>query len=305
MKLRKYMPGLFCKQRLIVALVLVLSIASASQAQAQEAQHDLYLVTAGISTYLNSPLNCAAKDAWDVGKLFQAQEGKLFRKVNVTPLFNFKAAGCAILNSVSNVRLNADKDSYVILYLSGHGGKDENGEYIYCAADMNLTWSQIQKVLQGMPGTVIVILDTCAAGTATGGDNLLVFCATEGDKSAFEEGDQNGNGYFTKALLEALGGSADANGDGTVTVGEVKNYIDARLNEISGGAQMETVLSPLGGLPDTLPLAVVAAASPSTRFGSINQRAFASRSCSLPPSPTDRWTGLVNCSNYRSEFWGF
>ena len=46
-----------------------------------------------------------------------------------------------------------------------------------------------------------------------------------------------GHGIFTHFLLEALGGAADLDGDGAVTVREVHLYLQRKVHERSGGAQ--------------------------------------------------------------------
>src|SRR5262249_30424266 len=94
----------FRKYYLHGLLALVLCLAAAGSAGAQEPKSSLFMVTAGISTYKDiNPLQCAAKDAWDMGHLYQDQEGKLFHRVSVTGLANFKATSGNILSAIANV----------------------------------------------------------------------------------------------------------------------------------------------------------------------------------------------------------
>jgi uncharacterized caspase-like protein len=51
------------------------------------------------------------------------------------------------------------------------------------------------------------------------------------------EGPAPGHGIFTHFFLEALGGAADLDGDGAVTVREVHLYLQRTVHERSGGAQ--------------------------------------------------------------------
>jgi len=46
-----------------------------------------------------------------------------------------------------------------------------------------------------------------------------------------------GHGIFTHFLLEALGGAADLDADGAVTVREVHLYLQRKVHERSNGAQ--------------------------------------------------------------------
>ena len=64
------------------------------------------------------------------------------------------------------------------------------------------------------------------------GSNMISITAAQGDQFASWDEDAK-HGLFTKHLLEALEGKADAkrygNRDGKVTVGEVKNYLDREM----------------------------------------------------------------------------
>ena len=61
---------------------------------------------------------------------------------------------------------------------------------------------------------------------------MISITAAQGDQFASWDEDAK-HGLFTKHLLEALEGKADAkrygNGDGKVTVGEIKNYLDREM----------------------------------------------------------------------------
>ena len=50
------------------------------------------------------------------------------------------------------------------------------------------------------------------------------------------------NGVFTHCILEALRDhKADKNGDGEVSVTELRDYVAERVQQITGGSQMPTV----------------------------------------------------------------
>ena len=87
------------------------------------------------------------------------------------------------------------------------------------------------------------------------------------------------HGVFTHALLEALDGKADANGDGIVTLAEVDAYVGARVAEL-GRPNLATkvvlgfkgvkvtpqtpTLSKPATIPSNMPMAVVAPAAPAS-----------------------------------------
>jgi hypothetical protein len=246
---------------LIAALALALCFGWAGVAHAQTGvKPNLHMVSVGISKYVDiAPLKCAHKDAMDMANLFQAQQGKQFGQVQVTQLIDNQATWANIKNALHGVASKVTADDYVIVYMAGHGGKGPNHpEYSYCAFDTNLGWSEIQQSLAQVPCKVIVILDTCQAGHASGGNNLVVFCGSLAHQGGGEDQSEFGNGYFTKTLIEALKGSADVNHDGIVTMQETEFFVAGKLTQMTGGQQSSTVL------PTALPVSNLALAQVGT-----------------------------------------
>jgi hypothetical protein len=64
-----------------------------------------------------------------------------------------------------------------------------------------------------------------------------------------------GNGLFTRCLIEGLDGAADANTDGLVGIDELKVFATAGVHERSGGRQRPTAPRIEGG--EDFPLARV------------------------------------------------
>jgi hypothetical protein len=258
----RYMTGSVRKFIVIAAVAVALGFGSTGWAQADGPKPALNLVSVGISKYTRmNPLMVAHKNSQDVARLFEAQQGKLFGQVQVTNLIDHQGTVANILAAVQQAKARATPDSYTIIYLAGHGGKANFPEYAYCAYDYNLNWSVLQTALRGTPGKVMVILDTCEAASATAGDGLVVFCGCLAHEGGQEDIFPTGNGYFTKVLLRALSGAADANGDGTVTLDEVNAYVSARLSQISNGTQHSQVYQPVT-VQGSLPLTQVAPTSP-------------------------------------------
>jgi uncharacterized caspase-like protein len=90
----------------------------------------------------------------------------------------------------------------------------------------------------------VVLLDTCRSGSfGLSGRSLgekgaidrlsrlsgRVVLAAAGDQRMALESPGNQRGIFTGALLEALAGKADANGDGQVGVREVADYVERQV----------------------------------------------------------------------------
>jgi uncharacterized caspase-like protein len=64
-----------------------------------------------------------------------------------------------------------------------------------------------------------------------------MIAATADDKMAIEG--ERGHGAFTFALLEGLRGKADRNGNGTVEVRELADYVEERLPEMAEPSKCE------------------------------------------------------------------
>jgi uncharacterized caspase-like protein len=240
----------------LAAVVLAFGFGTARVAQAQDGvKPSLHMVSAGVSDYLDIPrLFCAHKDALDMARVYEEQEGKLFNKVNVTRLINTDATVANIQQALLALQGKAKAEDYVIVFMAGHGGKTGHPEYGYCAFDKDITWTQIQSALSNVPCKIVVILDTCEAGAVTQGRNMVIFSSTQAHQMADEEQHHNGNGFFTKSLLEALKGQADQDGDRTVTLDEANKYVGPRLQQISFGKQTPTLMHPMT-ISNTLPLA--------------------------------------------------
>ena len=154
-------------------------------------------------------------------------------------------------------------ESDVTVFYSGHGVpglKDRRGYLLPVDADPNLVelngypidllYGNLNKV---GAKTMRVYMDACFSGDspkgmlvrATSGISvkprmpkkktgsaMISITAAQGDQFASWDEDAK-HGLFTKHLLTALGGTADkgryGNGDGKVTVGEVKKYLDREM----------------------------------------------------------------------------
>jgi uncharacterized caspase-like protein len=167
-----------------------------------------------------------------------------------------------------------------VIFLAGHGIND--GGYYFLSYDADpgnklltlLSDSVLRDVLVRLPGQVLLFLDTCRAGSLLGTglastdqdlrrlvdvrqfvnlmtfshNGVVVFSATQSGELSQESPDW-GHGAFTKALLDALGGAADGNGDGDITTSELEGYLASTVRRMTGGAQTPVAAKP-GGVPD-------------------------------------------------------
>ena len=164
----------------------------------------------------------------------------------------------------------------VIIYLAGHGYKeadptgsntdsfakyflpsDSEKEDLYSTA---LNMDRLPEIVRRIGADrVVVMIDSCFSG-AIGGRTILdqgsrgaidekfleriaragkgrVVLTASGANEAAREWDDLGHGVFTKAVLEALEGAADDNGDLAISVDEVYHYVSARVKKLTGNDQ--------------------------------------------------------------------
>ncbi|MBW7996814.1 MAG: caspase family protein [Candidatus Glassbacteria bacterium] len=147
--------------------------------------------------------------------------------------------------------------SDVVVFYSGHGVpglKDRRGFLLPVDADpdtpeingysLDLLYGNLSKV---EARTTTVFLDTCFSGDSAGGmligsaspirivatmpslaKGMTVITAAQGGQLASWDDDAR-HGLFTEHLLQALYGKADANGNGKVTVKEIKAHLDEEM----------------------------------------------------------------------------
>jgi hypothetical protein len=234
------------------ALVLVVNV-SPGVAQATSPKPSLSMVSVGISKYKYiGKLLSAHKDAIDMANLFRSQQGKLFGKVETKTLIDHDASAENITRALAWIKDQAAADSYTIVFLAGHGDHRVTGEFQFQAFDFhpkkqktaNIPWKLLKNTLQGLPGKAFLILDSCSAGSVNGGDNLVCLCACQPNKFRDETPK---NVYYTGALLQALNGKADIDGDGTVTLAEVYDYVMRKVPYSTKGKQLPMMVRPGNG----------------------------------------------------------
>jgi WD40 repeat protein len=223
----------------------------------------LHVLAIGVSLYrdkeLHKGVRFAARDADIMGQVFRAQGARLYQSVHVRVLSDAQATGEAIRTAFAALASQIAAQDVFVLYLAGHGASFDrayhflpwDAVYTSTAAlrQRSLTHEDFRKLLATIPATkTVVLLDTCSAGGFGRQDGRdigekdaldrlsrltgrAMIAATADDKMAIEG--EGGHGAFTFALLEGLRGKADRNGNGTVEVHELADYVQERLPEIT------------------------------------------------------------------------
>lgn len=239
---------------------------------------DDYAVIVGVEGYKSLP--SAAYAGGDARAMASAVQALGVPEENVV-LLEGTRAGLADLSKYVEEWLprRASARSRVYFFFSGHGAPDVEGGTPYLmpwdgdAAFVRSTGYSLSRLydsLGKLPAReVIVALDSCFSGT--GGRSVLapglrplvnlrmppaprrrvsVLTASEGGEAAGGLPDV-GHGAFTYRLLEGLGGAADEDGDGGLTLAELHGYarkrviLDARA---MGREQTPTLSTPEPGL---------------------------------------------------------
>lgn len=224
----------------------------------------LWVLAIGVSKYEDPRINLryADQDAESIAQIFKSQEGVLFNEVSTRVLVNEEATREAILNSMSRFLGQAVKDDVVLIFMSGHGWKDNIGSYYFLPH--NATWenlisnglpmSQFELALKSLHQNVeklILLLDTCHAGAASessrgaiGTDllealgqarGLYKLSASTASEASWEDA-KWGHGAFTYSLLDGLDGAA-ASSDGVVWLGNLFSHVGKTVPRLTEGKQ--------------------------------------------------------------------
>lgn len=224
-----------------------------------------YVLAIGINDYKNPAmnLNYAFDDASAFSTLIKTVSGPLFSKVEVHKLFNKDATKANILGILDILAQKITSNDVFCLYYAGHGTMVEEEFYfvptentrLYSADKLKkdgISATALQQKLMKIPALKqLLLIDACQSGgsvelLATRGAKeekamaqlsrsagIHVLSAAGSEQFATEYA-EIGHGVFTYVLLEALSGKADgAPKDGTVSVYELKSYIENMVPEYS------------------------------------------------------------------------
>jgi len=234
----------------------------------------LYVLAIGVSAYEKPEyhLNYAAKDARDLAALL-AKGGPLFRGVETKVLTDAQAGKDDILDALDWIEKQTTSKDIAVILFSGHGINDSNGDYYYLPVNADIDklkrtgvpFSDIRSTVSHIAGKVLFFIDTCHSGNlmekgrraagaerdigavinelASAENGAIVFASSTGNQYSYEN-PAWGNGAFTKALLEGLGGAAAVGQSGRVTVNMLDLYLSERVKELTGGKQTPTTTKP-------------------------------------------------------------
>jgi WD40 repeat protein len=232
---------------------------------------DLYVVTLAVADYdddgydLDSPVD----DARDLAARLQREAGGLFRAVHVASLADREVEDSAVVLLRDEFLRRAGPEDTVVVFVAGHGVRNRAGNYFLLTSGATAeTWNlgidrdRITSLISPRyvaAQRLVLLIDTCQAGLDPWpgergravdagpytsaelarererlGTGRYILPASSPRGAAREAG---GNGLFTRAVLDALDGAGDLDGNGTVEVDELARYAEDAVRERSGGEQ--------------------------------------------------------------------
>ena len=225
----------------------------------------LHLLAVGITNYRDGSLRRGVRFASGDAVAFRealtaAGRASTARVAEPVLLRDEQASGERIRLELTAMAQRVKPADLFVLYLAGHGVSTDQGEYVFLPQDLlyrnseslaagGLGGNELRTLLARIPSTkTVVVLDTCSSGAfGLSGRSLgekgaidrlsrlsgRVVLAAAGDQRMALESPDNQRGIFTGALIKALSGHADSNGDGLVGVREVADYVEQEVQRIT------------------------------------------------------------------------
>lgn len=231
----------------------------------------LYVLAVGVGDYREKELalDFAAKDARDFVRIMLGQKGQLYSDVIARILTDGTATRDAIIEGLEWLRRESSPRDTAIVFLSGHGITLPNGAYYFLPvngslddpARNGLIFSALRNTLMTLPGRAVLFVDTCHAGDVLGRNSgaalmdgvvnelsavengVVVFASSTGSQVSVED-KAWGNGAFTKAVVEGIGGRADFTGKGRITIAGLDLWLSERVRELTDGKQTPATAKP-------------------------------------------------------------
>jgi hypothetical protein len=234
-------------------------------------QRKLHAVLVGIDKYQEPrfKLNFASSDAARLAKALRSQRGGYYSSVEIAELLDDAATSDAIVGALESAIARARPGDTVLFAFAGHGLRGSDGHYYLTAsgfrsadpAGTGLAWSRLSRAIERSQVRVIVVLDSCHAGTTglegivtndQAADELLkgsrapvlVLAASKGRQFSYEDKPgappKWGGGVFTYALAEALTGNwrkTDTNDNGALEISELYRAVKALVVKETEGKQ--------------------------------------------------------------------
>ncbi len=243
------------------------------------------------------PLRCPAQD---VAGLAEVLASETHGPYQVTSLVD--ATHSQVLEAVYDALMNqAGKEDQVLIYYSGHGKPDPNGDLYLASADTRLKYLPISSVplntigqwmKQSKSRKILLVLDCCYSGAVerlftrgevadqismalpkqlAGRGTYVLTASTDVQLAEEKEGDQYG--LLTKHIIGGIkDGGADRDDDGVVSMNELLAYVQDKVAAEGSQSPQGYALQIEGG---DLPIARTGKAAKSKRLRQVLEEVYA------------------------------
>ncbi len=229
------------------------------------AYDNTFVVIVGIADYKN---NDCAKDlpytlnnAKTIYNFFRSEEGGSVPKENICLLTDAFATRANIMMESKKLFSKAQKGDRAVFYFGGHGG-----EGFFCPYDFDgliettVFYSDIKEIFRSAKcSTKLLFIDACYSGgikepeaiggkrnirrTSLGNMNIAVMSASKGDEVSWQSS-EFGMGVFTHYLIKGLGGAANRDGNGYITIQELFYYVYKQVTMKTRSSEYDTQQTP-------------------------------------------------------------
>ena len=255
-----------------ISMPVELDVRSSAAALRDRPRPSLYVAAVGVSRYANPVINLqqAAKDARDFARSLERQQGAFYEAVHTRVLTDEGATRAAVLDLLNWLRTKPGPNDIAVLFFAGHGVVDAADTYYFLPYDMResqlqrsaVSETQLRDALAAVKGRTLFFVDTCYAsrvigkldrretvrlanGLSQSEMGVIVFSGSAPRQESLESAAW-GNGAFTKALLDGLGGLADSRHVGFVTHVGLDDYVARTVRALTVGRQTPVTVLPQG-----------------------------------------------------------
>lgn len=227
----------------------------------------LHMLVVAVNKYpapndLTSPVKDANAFKSQMARIANPPSGvrKIYNKLEFKMLTDETATRQGILDGLNWLKTNVKEKDAGVLFLAGHGITEGTSYYFVPfkpggMAGKPAEWlpgDQIVSTLQSLPGRAMFFLDACYSGALTNQASakasnatdiinkiddergVTIFASSTGKEKS---GEDDENGFFTKALIEGLRGKAADKEDNLVYPTGLKRYVTRRVKELSNNEQ--------------------------------------------------------------------
>lgn len=251
----------------VVVKVSRVTAAPAPPARDKADYETLYMLVVAINKYpapndLVSPVKDANAFKSQMARIAHPPAGvrKIYNKLEFKMLTDEMATRDGIIEGLNWLKANVKEKDAGVLFLAGHGIAEGKSYYFIPfkpggMAAKSAEWVPGDKIvgtLQSLPGRAMFFLDACysgaltnqASGKASNATEMInkiddergvtIFASSTGKEKS---GEDDENGFFTKALIEGLRGKAADKEDNLVYPTGLKRYVTRRVKELSNNEQ--------------------------------------------------------------------